>query len=186
MLGEVYKIPERWSKKEGKQPADDLSTSDRISETLFRRMRQFLGDDPAIQRTVDTLRNSGILQSSSTALEVYNTLKFLLYYLDKEDKQKDPFAFALTWMLATLIEKDIRPLLSLAEVTTDQQAEQTTSRKNRRGRALLEEINSWFGPDFDKQQERDQHMNELLTILQRADAGKSQSSKARLRTVTIK
>ncbi len=65
LLSALYDIPDRW-------PAG------KISETLFRRMRQFLGN------------GKGGPQSFDMPSEVNNTLEQLLYYLDQEDRQKIP------------------------------------------------------------------------------------------------
>jgi hypothetical protein len=114
LLSALYDIPGRW-------PAG------KISETLFRRMRQFLGN------------GKGGPQSFDMPSEVNNTLEQLLYYLDQEDRQKDPFAFAMTWVLVAILEDQIQPLLN-----------------GQKGfhSPLLSEIMSWFGQDPDKNQSR--------------------------------
>jgi hypothetical protein len=88
-LDEVYKVPHRWS-QDGRV--------DKISETLFRRMRQFLGNG----------REGPLGFNMATA--IYNALNQLLYYLHYEDQSKDPFAFAMTWMLAALLNEEYKLL----------------------------------------------------------------------------
>jgi hypothetical protein len=88
-LDEVYKVPHRWS-QDGRV--------DKISETLFRRMRQFLGNG----------REWPLGFNMATTL--YTALKQLLYYLHYEDQSKDPFAFAMAWMLAALLNEENKPL----------------------------------------------------------------------------
>lgn len=106
----------------------------RIGDTLFRRMRQFLGD------------GKGVILGSDISAEVYNTLKQLLYYLDHEDQQKDPFAFAMTWALGALIQQQHSdPYLKAA---------------------LVEEINSWFGQSLEESEKRDSYVEALLKIIE--------------------
>lgn len=103
-LEEVYKIPHRWS-QDGRV--------DKISETLFRRMRQFLGNG----------REGPLGFNMPTA--IYNTLNQLLYYLHYEDQSKDPFAFAMTWMLAALLNEEYKLLaqeLTIIEDSTPRNA----------------------------------------------------------------
>jgi hypothetical protein len=116
---ELYHIPERWRK-----PGAML----KISDTLFRRMRHFIGDGQAI------------ITGSDMNVEVYNALKQLLYYLDQEDQQKDPFAFAMTWILVALLEEE-------------------------NPRALVEEVNSWTGQSLKESHKRHEHAEKLLKIV---------------------
>jgi hypothetical protein len=121
----LYNIPGRWQNHE---------QALRIGDTLFRRMRQFLAD------------GEGAILGSDMPAEVYNSLKQLLYYLDREDQQKDPFAFAMTWTLGTLIQRQHSdPHLKAA---------------------LIAEINSWFGQDLEKSKQRNMHVEELLKIIE--------------------
>lgn len=116
---ELYQIPGRWQK-----PGAML----KISDTLFRRMRHFIGDGQTI------------ITGSDMAVEVYNALKQLLYYLDQEDQQKDPFAFAMTWILGALLQEE-------------------------NPRALVEEVNSWTGQSLEESKKRHEHAEELLKIV---------------------
>jgi len=122
---ELYNIPGRWQNHE---------QALRIGDTLFRRMRQFLAD------------GKGAILGSGMPAEVYNSLKQLLYYLDREDQQKDPFAFAMTWVLATLIQQQHSdPHLKAA---------------------LVAEINSWFSQNLRESKQRDMYVEELLRIIE--------------------
>ena len=85
-FGEVYKVPKRWQER-----------TDEIGEKLFRRIRQLLQSGPGLPS------DSGRLQALLTVLD------FLLYFLAQEEHGKEPFAFAMTWWLATLINHEIVP-----------------------------------------------------------------------------
>jgi len=74
---------------------------------------------------------------------VTNALKQLLYYLDNDDQQKDPFTFAMTWILGALLQEG------------DPQA-------------LVEEVNSWTGQSLEKSQYRHEQAEKLLKIVQKA------------------
>jgi hypothetical protein len=117
---ELYQIPGRWQK-----PGAML----KISDTLFRRMRHFIGDGQTI------------ITGSDMQVEVYNALKQLLYYLDQEDQQKDPFAFAMTWILVALLQ-------------------------GKYTQALVEEVNSWTGQSLEESKKRHEHAEGLLKIVQ--------------------
>jgi len=84
-FGDAYKIPQRWQGK--------VNT---IGENLFRRIRQFLQygwhipADETMPRTLLT------------------ALDHLLCDLN-ENQGKEPFAFAMTWWLATLINQEVEP-----------------------------------------------------------------------------
>jgi hypothetical protein len=85
-FGEVYKVPKRWQER-----------IDEIGEKLFRRIRQLLQSGP------DLPGDSARLQALLTSLDL------LLYFLSQEDHGKEPFAFAMTWWLATLINHEVVP-----------------------------------------------------------------------------
>lgn len=129
MLKKLYRIPERW---------DAL----KIGEMVFRRMRQFL-DNGHIT-----------MVSNNSVYEIYTRLEQLLYYLDQEDRQKDPYAFALTWTLVACIRDQILPYLSSTEKS------ETTPMS-----PLLEEIEQWFGSQFiNVVSQRSQRARELLSM----------------------
>jgi hypothetical protein len=111
MLKDLYGIPERWD-------------THKIGEMVFRRMRQFLDNGHIIPN------------SNNTPSEIYNSLELLLYYLNHEDRQKDPFAFALTWTLVACIREQILPYLPTI-ASLEIPAHMSRS-------ALLEEIEDWF------------------------------------------
>src|SRR5262249_30975367 len=84
-FSDVYKIPQRW---QGKVNA--------IGENLFRRIRQFLRYGwhiPADETMPHTL------------LSALDHLLCDLY----ENQGKEPFAFAMTWWLAPLINQEVEP-----------------------------------------------------------------------------
>jgi len=84
-FGAVYKIPQRWQGK--------VNT---VGENLFRRIRQFL-------------RNGWHIPTDETMSHTLLTaLDHLLCDLC-ENQGKEPFAFAMTWWLATLINQKVEP-----------------------------------------------------------------------------
>jgi hypothetical protein len=84
-LGDVYRVPARWQ--------GQINT---IGETLFRRMRQFL-------------RSGRSLPSDDTRWQtLLDMLDQLLYDLF-EAQGKEPFGFAMTWWLATLLKHEVEP-----------------------------------------------------------------------------
>ena len=107
-FGNVYKVPKRWH-----------SRVDEIGEKLFRRIRQFLQD------------GQGGLLNFSLPQTLLNALDQLLGYLHNEDQGKDPFAFAMTWWLVTLINQEVEPAI------------RKHSRLASQPSALLQEIISW-------------------------------------------
>lgn len=137
LLIKLYNIPGRWKIPRNWEELTESKTLV-ISETLFRRMHQFLGNSP-----------EAFLGSDSTQ-KVYNALKQLLYYLDQDDRGKDPFAFVMTWILAALLKKEIQPALGKKE---DQLP------------ASVREIVSWFGQSLKENAMRDGRVEELLSFL---------------------
>lgn len=124
VLAEIYNVPERWNE-----------SIDRIGETLFRRMRQFLRDAPGIP--------SGVNMN----LAIMNALDQLLYYYADRDNEycnqgKDPYAIALMWWLATLINDELEQ-----EAGDEQSA-------FREGSPLLNEVSSWFGQNLEESKKR--------------------------------
>jgi hypothetical protein len=141
-LNMLYNLPERW-----REPYQLT----RISETLFRRMHQFLGD------------GKGMPIGFNMTMALYNTLLQLLYYLSQEDQRKDPFAFAMTWMLATLIKDCIKPYLS-PEITEGTQTAAIRVRE-KIYKALMEEVSSWFQQSFEDNQRRNELAEQLLALI---------------------
>jgi hypothetical protein len=109
-FGHIYQIPARWRGR-----------VDEIGEKLFRRMRQFF------QNGQDAPFGFDMPQA------ILNALDQLLFYLHDEDQGKDPFAFAMTWWLATLINQEIQP---------------TSKRHPFSSSPLLEEIADWIQQDI--------------------------------------
>jgi hypothetical protein len=122
ILNRLYHIPDRWASPE---------QSNRIRGTLFRRMRHFLN---AVKRAP--------LESDTTS-HIYNYLDILLYYLAHEDQQKDPFAFAMTWMLVALIN---------AYRQDPTGADVTDSKQSNRSDPFFEEIIAWYKLELDPEE----------------------------------
>ena len=137
-LAEVYKIPHRW---EGR--------ADTISETLFRRMRQFLGD------------GRGSPLGFDMTLTVYNTLNQLLYYLHQEDQSKDPFAFAMIWILVALMNEEYSLLKK--ELTESEEAVQKEVAKF----PLIAELVEGLGQNVSNNEHRMSIAKQLLSRVQR-------------------
>jgi hypothetical protein len=85
-FGSVYKVPKRWQER-----------IDEIGEKLFRRIRQLLQSGPGLPSGSDRMQT------------LLASLDLLLYFLAYEDHGKEPFAFAMTWWLATLINQEVEP-----------------------------------------------------------------------------
>lgn len=81
-FGDIYKVPRRWQ--------GQVNT---IGETLFRQIRRFL---------------SGWNISGDHPMSLLNALDQLLCDL-YANQGKEPFAFAMTWWLATLINQEVEP-----------------------------------------------------------------------------
>ena len=141
LLTQLYNIPERWKIPRNWEELAESKTLV-ISETLFRRMHQFLGNSP-----------EAFLGSDSTQ-KAYNALKQLLYYLDQEDRGKDPFTFVMTWILAALLKKEIQPALG---------------KKEEQLPASVREIVSWFGQSLKENARRDGRVENLLSFLQQEE-----------------
>lgn len=136
-LEEVYKVPHRWSQN---------GRVDKIGETLFRRMRQFLGNG----------REGPLGFNMPTA--IYNTLNQLLYYLHYEDQSKDPFAFAMTWMLAALLNEE--DMLLAQEFNTEPPARQHAIRF-----PLIAELVEALGQNAARNEERSLLAKQLLDLI---------------------
>ena len=109
LLKEMYDIPGRWQSQ--------TDWTNKVGETLFRRLRQYLRD----------ARN---MPSDHYMLPVaLQTLDHLLYSLYEEDMRKDPNAFAMTWLLTKLLNEYVEPFKD--------QAGQPLS-------GFLQEIDRWF------------------------------------------
>lgn len=84
-FGSAYKIPKHWCEKR-----------DTIGQKLIRHIRSFL--------------RSGSGPPLSTNLQaVLDDLDVLLHSLHDEARGKEPFAFAMTWWLRTLINQEVEP-----------------------------------------------------------------------------
>ncbi|GHO96277.1 hypothetical protein KSF_063250 [Reticulibacter mediterranei] len=136
-LKSLYKIPGRWQ-------------ADTIGETLFRRMRQYLDNGRVIPG------------GNNLPSEIYNSLEQLLYYLDQEDRQKDPLAFALTWTLVAFIKEQLLPYLPHTDEKSKQKSNAAEAAKES---YLLKEIERWFSEEARKEvTQRSKRAQELLSI----------------------
>ncbi len=125
LLKDVYKLPNRWSEER---------QMNSIMHTLFRRMRHFFDDS----------KSSPLVADSDD--EIFSKLKQLLYYLDHDDQQRDPYAFAMTWILAAFLNE---------RKQTDPSV----------WRGLLQEIETVFKQSIDASEQRERYVEDLLKIL---------------------
>lgn len=130
ILTQVHNIPGRWI------TATEIH---KISETLYRRMRQFFCNGQNIPPNFDM-----------SPIIVYDMLKRLLYYINEEDRQRDPFAFAMTWMLVALINDELRPFIE--------------KKPNYSYSVLWEEIIDWFGQNPVNNTKQNMIADSLLAI----------------------
>ncbi|GHO56074.1 hypothetical protein [Ktedonobacter robiniae] len=169
ILARVYDIPGRWATgnplQENKGPKDILAeeskqndtsvetkkpgfVADRVSETLFRRMRHFLG------------QGKDIMPGDNMIDELYNALSLLLYYLSEEDRYKDPLTVPMLWILAALLAQEKQ---QLHQVLLLQQ--QGILPKDRHFiPAGLDEVLSWSGQDNAKIQRREDTIQAILNV----------------------
>jgi hypothetical protein len=143
VISRIYDIPGRWEKASGT-----------ISETLFRRIRQFLGNSS----TMSTALPIGF----DVPNEVNNLLEQLLFYLSDrdEDLRKDPFAFAMTWVLVALINEYVQPAIE-AQRDGESPSDYNTSMYDP---SLLQEFVSWFGQDLEENDRRISEVRKLLKV----------------------
>jgi hypothetical protein len=133
-LSRVYDIPHRWS--------DHI---DKIGETLFRRMRQFLSSGREAPFGFDM------------AAAMYNTLNQLLFYLHEEDQRRDPFAFVMTWILVALLNEEYRLLA--------QEVEPKMTTKSSFRYPLIRELVKGLGQDIDHNEKRERLAQSLLAVV---------------------
>ncbi len=174
----VYDIPGRWAtgskSQESEVPEDDppeesklshkkeekqsdttgeakklVLAADRVSETLFRRMRHFLG------------QGKDIMPSDHMIDELYNALSLLLYYLSEEDRYKDPLTVPMLWILAALLAQESQHLQRILEL----QKAGTLPQDRQFIPAGLAEVLSWSGQDSSEIERR---ANTIQTILKLA------------------
>jgi hypothetical protein len=143
LLERAYGIPKRWH-----------DASDTISEALFRRIRQFLGNNSTMATALPT--------GFDVPHEVNNLLEQLLFYLSdtSEDFRKDPLAFAMTWVLVALINEHVQPAI---EAQRDRQTNIDCDAPNY-DPSLLEEFVSWFGQDLEENDKRALKARRLLKV----------------------
>jgi hypothetical protein len=159
LLKALYGIPERWhNMQKTYTQATDQQRQDTeaqtmqamlMSETLVRRICQFLGHSErflGIQERIESQNTS--LRGSNVSQVIYNDLKHLLYYLDHDDQGKEPFVFAMTWILAAKIKEEVQPA--------------TIGGKS----PLVDEIVSWFLQNATTLKQRDDHVEGLLKRLE--------------------
>lgn len=107
-FGDVYRVPKRWQEQ-----------IDEIGEKLFRRIGQFLQ------------AGGGIPQGRNMPQALLAALDLLFYFFSHEDQGKEPFAFAMVWWIAALINHEVEP------------ATQNPSHDMPQISALLQEISTW-------------------------------------------
>lgn len=109
-FGDIYKVPKRWR-----------GQVETIGESLFRQMRRFL---------------TGWNIARDNPLTLLGALDQLLYDL-YENQGREPFAFAMTWWLAALINQEVEPATRSPSQSMPQVA------------ALLQELVAWTGQETD-------------------------------------
>jgi hypothetical protein len=146
IIASVYDIPGRWQR-----------ASSTISETLFRRIRQFLGNSSMVAAALPT--------GFDVPNEVNTLLEQLLFYLSNkdEDLRKDPYAFAMTWILVALINEHVQPAI---EAQKDRQTNIDRDAPSY-DPSLLEEFVSWFGQDLEENDKRAREARKLLRVPRR-------------------
>jgi hypothetical protein len=159
LVKHLYSIPDRWHNmrktylpgiSEATQEQEDRALQVMLmSETLVRRICQFLGHNERFLGGFELIKGSPtILRGSNLAGVIYNDLRRLLYYLSSEDQGKDPFAFAITWILAAKLKEEVQPA--------------TNGGKS----PLVDEIVSWFLQNALTFKQRDDHVENLLKRLE--------------------
>lgn len=128
LLKHIYRIPERWSnlKHSGEGEDGEETQAALICETLMRRIHQYLDGD----------------------LPHYDRLRHLLYYLDHDERGKDPFVFAMTWILAAWMRDEIKPASVNGQLSL-----------------LGKEIVSWSRQEADIARQRNEYAEQLLKQL---------------------
>ncbi len=157
-LSRVYKIPERWKKR------DDIDV-DKVGETLFRRMRQFL-------------RGSHELPIGGSSESVWPVLQYALYQLvhslhtegeergNGGDFGKDPYSFAMKWLLVTILNEEGIYLEQNKEDEQDDQSEFHFP--------LLKELAHWLGQDMNNKDEYIMCAKALISMLNEEDVSPNQ------------
>lgn len=159
LLKDVYGIPERWHNMqktyiagldEREADKEDLALQARLmSETLVRRICQFFGHSERFLGFQERLDSSpDVLRGSNLAEIIDNNLRHLLYYLDHDDQGKEPFVFAMTWILAEKIQGEVASALARGELSP-----------------LGQEIAAWFNQNQITFKQREEHVKSLLERL---------------------
>lgn len=129
LLENIYKLPGRWSEEQ---------QTTGIMHTLFRRIRHFLGD----------CKSSPLVSDEDE--EIFVKLKQLLYYLEHDDQRKDPYAFAMTWILAAFL---------------NEKKQDTYVWKG-----FVKEVKTGMAQNLERSQKRDRHVDDLLNLLQKTNS----------------
>jgi hypothetical protein len=149
-LDRIYKIPGRWNKHH---------EIDKVGETLFRRMRQFL-------------RGTYELPVGDSLQDVlFDAIHQLLYFLYRKGEEghkggdygKDPYAFAMTWLLVEMLKEE------------KQYSEELKKKKEQRKNTiftppLLDELASWLGQNINSQNDYTELANKLLNMVSSENA----------------
>lgn len=131
----LYKIPKRWNEH------NDI---DKVGETLFRRMRQFL-------------RGAHELAIGNSPKSVWPVFEYALYQLvyslhtqgeegfEGGDFGKDPYAFAMKWLLVTILNEE--------SFLSGQDHEDGQNDRSEFQFPLLNELAHWLGQNMSSKDE---------------------------------
>ena len=98
---------------------------------------------------------------------IYNSLDQLLYYLYDEDQNKDSFAFAMTWILAALLNEEYTLLVQ--EFTTEDATPRDAFRF-----PLIAELLAELGQNAVRNEERALLVKQLLDLIKSEQASEVQ------------
>ena len=137
ILKNMYEIPGRWQ--------NQTDWTNKVGETLFRRLRQYL-------------RDARSMPSDHQMLPVaLQTLDHLLYALYEEDMRKDPYAFAMTWLLTKLLKDYVEPFKDQSKLPLP---------------GFLQEIDRWFKKNDEINAEHTAIAKELKALIKEQPEGR--------------
>jgi hypothetical protein len=140
-LADVYEIPQRWE-------------PDKVGETLFRRMRQFLQGNEAIILGDSTLKDDARV----VLINVLDQLSYYFHDPEEGDRGKDPLTVAMASLLAMLINEEL---------------EMPSSSQD--GSPLIQEITDWFKENSENSVKQAQLARKLREIIRKKNASSSNS-----------
>jgi hypothetical protein len=132
-LAEIYGVPQRWD-------------PDKIAETLFRRMRQFLQGNEGMLLSNSTLKDDAQIALTSAL----DQLLYCFQNQEEGDRGKDSLTTAMASLLAALINDEVEPASSSLESS-----------------ALVQEIICWLGESSTDNIKRIQQAKRLREIIKR-------------------